>query len=337
MILRRESIYIIIVILLIAGYIFSAKIESMQNTTNNVEVDQNVKEEPASLVIVYPVPEFLEFAGERVYLDDPDLRERFDNEIIVNTHFHSSTIFMIKKANRWFPQMRPVLEKYGIPEDFLYLSMIESGLNNDKSPVGAVGFWQFLPSTARELGLEVTSQVDERYDPIKSTEAACKYLLKAKEKVGSWTNTAAAYNMGIRGLFNEMEKQKVDSYYDLLLNEETSRYVFRVLSIKQIMENQERYGFNIPKNELYPIEEVRIIEIDKTIPDLTEFAFSQGINYKILKRHNPWLRNNSLMVRSSNKTYSIKIPKDNNNPAEANIRDIDSIMIISDRMRIQEL
>ena len=335
--LKREGIYIIIVLLLVAGYILSAKIERMPKSDEIDDVGKNEKAEPHTLVLVYPVPEFLEFAGERVYMDDPDLRERFDNEIIVNTHFHSSTIFLIKKSNRWFPQMRPILEEYGIPEDFLYLSMIESGLSNDKSPKDAVGFWQFLPSTARELGLEVTSEVDERYDPVKSTEAACKYLLRAKENVGSWTNAAAAYNMGIRGLARQMEQQKVDSYYDLLLNEETSRYVFRVLSMKQIMENQEKYGFNIPEDELYPVEEVKIVEVDKTIPDLTEFAFSQGINYKILKRHNPWLRKSSLTVRSSKKTYSIKIPVDEANPIEASLQGTDSILINSDRIRIQEL
>jgi membrane-bound lytic murein transglycosylase D len=337
MILRKESIYIIIVLLLVAGYIFSAKIEKMAETEKNSQLNQDKKEDPVSHVLVFPVPEFLEFAGEKVYMDDPDLRERFDNEIIVNTHFHSSTIFMIKKSNRWFPQMRPILKQYGIPEDFLYLSLIESGLSNDKSPAGAVGFWQFLPSTAKELGLEVNAQVDERYDPLKSTEAACKYLLSAKEKVGSWTNTAAAYNIGIRGLVRQLNHQKVDSYYDLLLNDETSRYVFRVLSMKQILENQEKYGFHIPEDELYPVEEVKIVEIDRTIPDLTEFAFSHGINYKILKRHNPWLRKNSLTLRSSGKIYSIKIPADAASTVEASIHKIDSIRIKSDRMMVQKL
>ena len=287
-------------------------------------------------VLVYPVPEVLEFAGEKIIMDDPDLRERFDNEIIVNTHFHSSTIFMIKKSNRWFPQMRPVLEEYGIPEDFLYLSMIESGLSNSRSPKEAVGFWQFLPSTAKELGLEVNSQVDERYHPVKSTEAACKYLLKAKAKLGSWTNAAAAYNMGIRGLTRQMDKQKVDSYYDLLLNEETSRYVFRILSMKQIMENQDKYGFNIDKNDLYPVEVVENIEISQTIPDLTTFAFEQGINYKILKRHNPWLRQNSLTIRSSKKTYFIKIPVNSSSSIQASIRETDSLLVNSDRIRLKE-
>jgi hypothetical protein len=334
--LRREGIYIIIVLLLVAGYIFSARLEKMPGQRDVEFVDSAGTAAERTHVLVYPVPEVLEFAGEKIIMDDPDLRERFDNEIIVNTHFHSSTIFMIKKSNRWFPQMRPVLEEHGIPEDFLYLSMIESGLSNSRSPKEAVGFWQFLPSTAKELGLEVNSQVDERYHPVKSTEAACKYLLKAKAKLGSWTNAAAAYNMGIRGLTRQMDKQKVDSYYDLLLNEETSRYVFRILSMKQIMENQDKYGFNIDKNDLYPVEVVENIEISQTIPDLTTFAFEQGINYKILKRHNPWLRQNSLTIRSSKKTYFIKIPVNSSSSIQASIRETDSLLVNSDRIRLKE-
>jgi len=334
--LRREGIYIIIVLLLVAGYIFSARLEKIPGQSDAEFVDSSGTAAERTHVLVYPVPEVLEFAGEKIIMDDPDLRERFDNEIIVNTHFHSSTIFMIKKSNRWFPQMRPVLQEYGIPEDFLYLSMIESGLSNSRSPKGAVGFWQFLPSTAKELGLEVNSQVDERYHPVKSAEAACKYLLKAKAKLGSWTNAAAAYNMGIRGLTRQMDKQKVDSYYDLLLNEETSRYVFRILSMKQIMENQDKYGFNIDKNDLYPVEDVENIEISQTIPDLTTFAFEQGINYKILKRHNPWLRQNSLTIRSAKKTYFVKIPVNSSSSIQASIRESDSLLVNSDRIRLKE-
>ena len=322
--------------LLVAGYIFSARLERVPGQGDADPADSTGTESERTHVLVYPVPETLEFAGEKITMDDPDLRERFDNEIIVNTHFHSSTIFMIKKSNRWFPQMRPVLKEYGIPEDFLYLSMIESGLSNSRSPKNAVGFWQFLPATAKEFGLEVTSQVDERYDPVKSTEAACKYLLKAKSKVGSWTNTAASYNIGIRGLTRELDKQKVDSYYDLLLNEETSRYIFRILSIKQLMENQEKYGFNIKEDNLYPVEDVQLIAVDKTIPDLTEFAFEHGINYKILKRHNPWLRKNSLTVNSSKKPYFIKVPVISSNSIHAINQETDSLLINSERIRLKE-
>jgi len=333
--MRREGIYIVIVLLLVAGYIFSARLERMPSEKKGEFTDTTAIPDEHPHVLVYPIPEVLEFAGEKVIMDDQDLRERFDNEIIVNTHFHSSTIFMIKKSNRWFPQMLTILQQYEIPEDFLYLSMIESGLSNAKSPKGAVGFWQFLPSTARELGLEVNNEVDERYHPIKSTEAACKYLLRAKEKLGSWTNAAASYNIGIRGLSQQMEKQKVDSYYDLLLNEETSRYVFRILAIKQIIENPEKYGFFIDENDLYPIENVKNIEVQQTIPDLTAFAFEEGINYKILKRHNPWLRKNSLTVRSSQKSYVLSIPADATETIYSDISELDSLLVNSDGRLIE--
>jgi hypothetical protein len=334
--LRKEGIFVIIVLVLITGYIFSANLEKRIKSVDEKTGITTDSLNKRSNVVVYPIPEYLEFAGEKVMMDDPDLRERFDNEIIVNTHFHSSTIFMIKRSNRWFPQMRPILKKYNVPEDFLYLSLIESGLRNDKSPKGAVGFWQLLPATAREFGLEVSGHVDERYDPIKSTEVACRYLLRAKKNLGSWTNAAASYNMGVRGLSRQIDKQKVDSYYDLLLNEETSRYVFRILSMKQIMKNQKKYGFNIPEDELYPVEEVKFVEVDETIPDLTEFALSQGINYKILKRHNPWLRENSLSVRSKQKTYTIRIPVDHVDYVVAKNQFSDSLLISSDRLRPEE-
>jgi hypothetical protein len=334
--LRKEGIFVIIVLVLITGYIFSANLEKRIKSVDETTGIASDNSDKRSSVVVYPIPEYLEFAGERVMMDDPDLRERFDNEIIVNTHFHSSTIFMIKKSHRWFPQMRPILMKYNVPEDFLYLSLIESGLKNDISPKGAVGFWQLLPATAREFGLEVSKQVDERYDPIKSTEVACQYLLRAKRKLGSWTNAAASYNMGVRGLSRQIDKQKVDSYYDLLLNEETSRYVFRILSMKQIMENQKKYGFYIPEDELYPVEEVTFVEVDETIPDLAEFALSQGINYKILKRHNPWLRENSLKVRSKQKSYTLKIPLDQADNVVAKNQFSDSLLINSDRLRPEE-
>jgi hypothetical protein len=334
--LRREGIFVIIVLVLVAGYIFSAIQEKQTDSGDEITGIDKGSTEDISNVVVYPIPEYLEFAGERVMLDDPDLRERFDNEIIVNTHFHSSTIFMIKKSNRWFPQMRPILKKYNVPEDFLYLSLIESGLRNDKSPKEAVGFWQLLPATAREFGLEVSSQVDERYDPIKSTEAACKYILRAKKNLGSWTNAAAAYNMGVRGLSRQIKRQKVDSYYDLLLNEETTRYVFRILAIKQIMENQKKYGFNIPEDELYPVEEVKFVVVYENIPDLTEFALSHGINYKTLKRHNPWLRKGALKIGSRQKTYTIKIPVDQVDYVMVKNQISDSLLINSDRMKAEE-
>lgn len=327
--MKKEIVFILIIFILLAGYIISAGIKRKELTEDKPVT--LINNEDLVNIVLYPLPEHLEFAGEKVNLNDPDLRERLDKEIIVNTHFHSSTIFLIKKSNRWLPQMEPILDRYEIPQDFLYLSLIESGLENAKSPSGAVGYWQLLPETARELGLEVNKEVDERYNPIKSTEAACKYLLKARQKFGNWTNAAASYNIGMRGLARRMERQQVDSYYDLLLNDETSRYVFRVLAIKMIFENPEKYGFEIPKEELYPIEKVKDVKVTESIKDLTTFAFSKGINYKILKRHNPWLRKNSLTIRKKGKEYLIQIPENHDAIAQTKIHFTDSIMIGVDR------
>lgn len=254
------------------------------------------------------IPDQVRFAGELVPLNDPDVRERLDRELHVNTFWHSNTIFLLKRGNRWLPKIAEVLRENDIPEDFKYLPLIESDLQNKVSPRQAVGFWQLLSGTAKDYGLEVNSQVDERYDPIKSTKAACGYLNQAYTKFQSWTNAAASYNIGMRGLTNRLEKQRVESYYDLLLNEETSRYVFRIIAIKMIFENPQKYGFNLSQDQLYHTEELKKIKVDRSIDNLRDFAFEQGINYKILKRYNPWLRKNELTVRRG-KEYYIAIPK----------------------------
>jgi membrane-bound lytic murein transglycosylase D len=252
------------------------------------------------------LPSSMEFAGERVPLELPDVKERLDRELHINTYWHSSTIFLIKRANKWLPQMKEILRKNNIPEDFIYLAAIEGGFLNDVSPKEAVGFWQIRKATGKELGLEVSRDVDERYDPIKSTEAACKYLNKAYKKFGNWTSAAASYNRGMSGLGRALNNQKIDSYYDLMLNDETARYVFRILAVKEIFENPKKYGFNISKEHLYDAEELRYVEVDHDIKDLVKFANEQGINYKLLKRHNPWLRDDHLDVKRG-KTYQIGI------------------------------
>lgn len=257
--------------------------------------------------ISYDLPTQISFAGEAVPLDRSDLREQIDKELQINIYFHSNTIFLIKRANQWLPQFEPILKKHGIPDDFKYLPLIESGLLNQVSPANAVGFWQIVKSAGKENGLEITREVDERYDPIKSAEAACKYLNQAYKKFGNWTLVAASYNRGMSGLNRAIEKQKVDSYYDLFLNEETARYVFRILAIKEIIENPERYGFKISPQHLYQQDSLKYIEVDTTIPDLVDFALAQGTNYKLLKRFNPWLRDDRLTVKK-NETYQIALP-----------------------------
>jgi membrane-bound lytic murein transglycosylase D len=268
------------------------------------------------IVVNYGVPELnipdtVMFAGERVPLEIPDVRERLDRELHVNTFWHSNTIFLLKRGNRWLPQLKEIFEEAGVPSDLVYLSVIESDLQNKVSPSNAVGFWQLLKGTAKDFKLEVNNEVDERYNPLKSTQAAAKYLKKAHDKFGSWTDAAASYNIGRRGLDRGLKKQAVDSYYDLLLGEETSRYVFRAIAIKMIFENPEKYGFIISDENLYHEEELKKIEITESVKNLRDWAFEHDINYKQLKRYNPWLRKNQLTVRSG-QTYTFLIPMQQN-------------------------
>ena len=270
------------------------------------EVQYAVEDMPLP-AISFDLPKNLSFAGEPVPMNLPDVRERLDKELQVNTYFHSNTIFLIKRANRWLPQMEKILEAHGIPEDFKYLPLIESGLLNAVSPADAVGYWQILEGSGKELGLEITKEVDERYDPLKATVAACKYLKKAYEKFGSWTLVAASYNRGMNGLDRAIENQDEKSYYDLFLNDETSRYVFRLLAIKEIINNPSRYGFKVNPKHYYEEEQLKYVEVDQTIKSLVDFAKRNGTNYKLLKRHNPWLRDEQLTVKKG-KRYRIAIP-----------------------------
>lgn len=253
------------------------------------------------------VPESIDFSGENAPLSIADVRERFDRELTVNVNLHATTELVIKRANRVFPVIEPILKKNGVPDDFKYLAVIESGLVNVTSPSGAKGVWQFMPETAKQMGMEVNDMVDERYHLEKSTELACQYLLKAKAKFGNWTMAAASYNGGMNGMDRFMEAQKVNDYYDLLVNEETSRYVFRILALKEIMQNQQKYGYELPKEILYAPIPTKKVEVNATVDDLAAFAIEQGINYKILKIHNPWLRDKKLVV-AQGKTYTIEIP-----------------------------
>jgi hypothetical protein len=257
--------------------------------------------------ITFNLPDSLSFAGEKVPMELQDVRERIDKELHINTYWHNNTIFLMKRANRWLPQIEAILKEHHIPEDFKYLPLIESGLMNDVSPKDAVGFWQILKSSGKELDLEITKEVDERYDPLKATEAACKYLRKAYEKFGNWTVVAASYNRGMGGMERALENQQVTSYYDLFLNDETSRYVFRIIACKEIIEHPLKYGFKINPKHLYQPEPVRYVEVHESIKSLVEFAKQHGTNYKLIKRHNPWLRDEKLTVKKGN-VYRIALP-----------------------------
>lgn len=253
-------------------------------------------------------PNAAEFAGEPTPLHVEDVRERFERELIVNANLDASTLLIIKRSARFFPIIEPILEKNGVPDDFKYLAVAESALMNATSSAGAKGFWQFMPTTAKERGMEVTDFVDERYHVEKSTEAACKYLLDAKRKFGSWTLAAASYNGGMAGVQKQMDIQNETNYYDLLLTEETHRYVFRILALKEVMKNPATYGFTFSAAELYKPIPTKKVVVDTTINDLVRFAKLQGINYKTLKYHNPWLRDKKL-PNLNRKSYEILIPQ----------------------------
>ena len=261
---------------------------------------------------IFPIPKpnaLMDFCGERVPLENPDIWERLDKELLKNTYWQSNTLLLHKRAHKYFPIIEPILaEYYHIPDDFKYLALIESGLENVISPAGATGFWQIMKQTAKEFGLEVNSEIDERYHLEKSTIFACEFLLQAKEKFGSWTLAAAAYNMGQTGLQKQIKKQKVFSYYDLLLNNETSRYVFRILAVKDIIENPKNYGFHFRNKDLYQHVPTYTVSVDTAVSNWVDFAHQHEINYKILKYFNPWLRRNYL-TNSERKVYKIYIPQ----------------------------
>ena len=259
-------------------------------------------------VYALQIPENLDFAGEAMPLKSPDIYERMDKELLVNTYWQSNGLLMFKRAKKYFPIIEPILKKHGIPDDFKYLAVIESGLTNAVSPAGARGVWQIMPATAKENGLEVNENVDERYHIAKSTEVACKYLLKSKEELGSWTLAAAAYNAGNSGISKYLKEQNVSNYYDLLLGEETGRYVFRIVALKEIMTNPAKYGFNFREKDLYDNVPTYNVQINTEVTDFTKFAEKYGINYKILKIHNPWLREPKLNNKTG-KSYAIEIPE----------------------------
>ena len=273
--------------------------------------DSSIQEKLVNDYNVYalPIPIYLEFAGEPVPISDPDIRERFDKELLVNTYWQSNALLMIKRAHKYFPVIEPLLKKHGIPDDFKYLAVAESGLENVSSPAGASGFWQILKGTAKEYGLEVNDYVDERYHLENATEVAAEYLKNSKEKFGSWTLAAAAYNAGNGGVSKQISRQKADNYYyDLLLNSETSRYVFRILAFKEILSDPRKYGFNYREKDLYERIPSYLVKVDTAVTDFADFAKQFDINYKILKIHNPWLRE-TYLKNGSGKEYYIEIPE----------------------------
>jgi membrane-bound lytic murein transglycosylase D len=290
--------------------LFIQAIQSPMSANNTPDISKTKEQQTPQMLRVeaLDIPDVMTFAGERVPLQDTDVRERLDREIHVNTYWHSNMLLMIKKANRFFSEIEPLLEKYNLPDDFKYLAVAESGLDNVTSHAGASGFWQFMKATGKEYGLEINNYVDERYNLELATKVAAQYLINSKELFGSWTNAAAAYNAGNAGITKQMKRQDVTGYYNLLLNSETGRYVFRILAFKEILSNPEKYGFYVDQQDLYQAIPTKTIIIDTPVEDFAKFAKQQGINYKILKIHNPWLRD-TYLINASGKQYSIKIPE----------------------------
>lgn len=289
--------YIVIVFItfLLVNSFQKREIKKPKNTSEKYEI-QALK-----------LPNDLNLAGERVPLENDDVRERMDRELLVNTYWQSNGLLLLKRTNKYFPILEPLLKKYGIPDDFKYLAVAESGLIDETSSAGAAGIWHFMKKTGKEYGLEINKNVDERYHIEKSTKVAAEYLKKSKARLGSWTLAAAAYNAGNYGVAKQLKNQEVSNYYDALLPDETERYVFRIIALKEVLTNPESYGFKFEKEDLYTLRKTKKIIVDSTITNIALFAKKFGINYKELKTHNPWLRENKLNNKSK-KIYEIKIP-----------------------------
>lgn len=309
---KLENFLGLAAIIIVFGYITYNEVSNRKPTSRGNFSDEYVAAEYSLMegyvtALTFDLPTNVSFANEPVPMTLPDVRERLDKELQINIYLHSNTLFLLKRANRWLPQIQEILRSNGIPDDFKYLPLIESNLMNVISPKDAVGYWQILKTSGKEFGLEITDEVDERYDPLKATTAACQYLKQAYRKFGNWTLVAASYNRGMSGIQRAIDNQEVDSYYDLYLNDETSRYIFRIIAIKEIINNPDKYGFKVSQRHLYEEEKIRYIEVDETIRDLVSFAREQGTNYKMIKRHNPWLREDKLTVKKG-KRYKIAIP-----------------------------
>ncbi|WP_299464441.1 lytic transglycosylase domain-containing protein [uncultured Microscilla sp.] len=300
-------VILLLVNLGLAGYILTSQSQASNQPTHP---STGAPAPQAFKFTSVPIPSSVSFAGEKVPLQDPEVRERLEQELVQTAYRHSRTIMNYKRAGRWFPQIVPILKKNNIPEDFKYIAVVESNLLNLISRVGATGFWQFMRATGKQYKLEVNKEVDERYHRLKATKAACRYLNDAHGIFGNWALVAASYNRGMGGIRSNVNRQKVASYYDLFLNAETAKYVIRAVAVKLIFENPQSYGFNIPAQQRYQPIDYRKVTVTESIPDLVDFAIKQGISYKILKVHNPWLRSKTLTIKKTGASYTILIPKD---------------------------
>ncbi len=285
-------------------FLFSCDRVEGQKTEENKQIDTN---NPGHFQMP-KTPDSIVFAGEQIVFTDWDLKERLDKELHAIVYYHNLILSYFKKSTRFFPEIEQTLKEYKLPDDFKYLALIESGLENVTSPSGARGFWQFLPETAKEYGLVINDYVDERNDLKKSTQAAAKYLKSANDTLQSWIDAAASYNKGVNGFKKDKKWQQADSYFDLHLNTETSRYVFRILAVKLILENPEKYGYDLRSIETYPPYQTKQVNVSE-IKDIAVWAKGQGTNYKIVLKFNPWILTNRLPYRTEG--YVILLPENN--------------------------
>ncbi len=304
--MRNTAIYLSslsLVLIAIAIFTFSTTTEDQPSNNYYKTYKTNYK------IYSPPMPTEIDLAGEKAPLNIYFVSEKLEKEILKNTYWHSSMLLNFKKANRWFPIIEPILAKNNIPNDFKYLAIIESGLANVVSPAGARGFWQFMTPTAKSYNLKITKEIDERYNVLKSTQAACDYLNDAYKKFGNWTLVAASYNRGMGGINKQLNAQKVDNYYDLSLNSETARYVYRILAIKAIFEQPSKYGFQLREKDLYPPLDVYYVDVDSTVNNWGDFAKLNNTSYGMLKELNPWLRK-SYLTNQKAVVYKIALPKE---------------------------
>lgn len=303
---------IILTLGMIYGYIApNAAADPAMADPTPVHVTLEVKENalPQQIRAVHLFKDF-NFAGERVPLENQDVRERLERELTVNSYYHSSTILNIKRSHRFFPTIEKILKEQNIPEDFKYVAVAESNLDNVGSPAGAKGFWQLMPAVARSYGLVINNEIDERYNLEKATIAATKLIQNYRDKFGSWTNAAGAYNIGEGNFRRESNLQKEEDYYNMNFGTETNRYLFRVLAIKEILSTPDRFGFNIEVAERYApwSDELKTVTVTSSIPSLADFAHEHGMSYRQLKVYNPWLLTNHLTVPGG-KSYDIAVVK----------------------------
>ena len=277
------------------------------NAINKNETDPETSTSKTYKIKALKLPNNLNLAGERVPLEIPDVKERMERELLVNTYWQSNGLLLIKRANKYFPVLEPLLKKYGLPDDFKFLALAESAFIDETSNVGAAGMWHFMKATGKEYGLEINSNVDERYNIELSTRVAAEYLKKSQQRFNSWTLAAASYNAGNYGISKRLDEQEVDNYYDAKLPDETERYVLRIIALKEVISNPKKYGFVFDNDDLYTLAKTRTIKVDTAITNITHFAKKFGMNYKEFKIYNPWLRENNLNNKSR-KVYEIKIP-----------------------------